>query len=68
MTRILSSKIYVPEVGEQCIPREELLTKLQNDKHAKGYVSLICAPAGYGKTTLVMSYLASVKIKNMVFY
>ncbi len=68
MTRILSSKIYIPEAGELCIAREELLKKLQNDKHTKSHVSLICAPAGYGKTTLVMEYLASIINKKAWFF
>lgn len=68
MTGILSSKINIPEVGKLCIVREELIAKLQSDRHAKRHVSLICAPAGYGKTTLVMAYLASIKDKKAWFF
>jgi len=68
MSKILLTKIYIPEASELCIEREELLTKLQNAGHAKSHVSLICAPAGYGKTTLAMGYLSSIRSKKAWFF
>ncbi len=52
---IITTKLTPPRVNDAVIPRKELLTNLSVD--AAHSVVLICAPAGYGKTTLARLYV-----------
>src|SRR5512136_188687 len=54
-TTLLSTKLFVPPVRERLVARPRLTTILSNAL-GKGF-TLISAPAGYGKTTLVSSSL-----------
>lgn len=68
MTRILSTKIYLPEISEDSIQREELLNRMNRDFQCKSHVTMICAPAGYGKTTLMSSFLKGIPGKKAWFF
>ena len=52
---LLSSKLFRPRMPSQTITRRKLLSKL--DQGTDGRLVLVVAPAGYGKTTLVNSWL-----------
>lgn len=52
---LLKTKFFAPPTRENAIARERLLSKL--GKPAPGQLSLIYAPAGYGKTTLTKQWL-----------
>lgn len=52
---MLKTKLCLPTVNKNIISREKLLTKLQHTK--KGKLTLVTAPAGYGKTTAVLDWL-----------
>ena len=54
-TSLLSTKLYIPPTRERLVPRPRLAAIL-SDALAKGF-TLVSAPAGYGKTTLVSSWL-----------
>jgi len=55
---ILVTKHYIPHLRSSIIPRPRLITRL-NDGLARGcQLTLISAPAGFGKTTLVSEWLA----------
>ncbi len=54
-TTLLSTKLYVPSTRDTLIARPRLLAVLSSAL-GKGF-TLISAPAGYGKTTLVSSWL-----------
>jgi LuxR family maltose regulon positive regulatory protein len=54
-TTLLSTKLFVPPVRERLVARPRLTSILSNAV-GKGF-TLISAPAGYGKTTLVSSWL-----------
>ncbi len=56
---ILSTKLFIPKIRENHIVRKPLVDKLVNGISSGNKLSLICAPAGYGKTTLVLELLAS---------
>lgn len=53
---LLQTKLYPPKTGQQCIERSRLLDQLNRGFERK--LTLITAPAGYGKTTLVSQWLA----------
>jgi ATP-dependent transcriptional regulator len=55
-TPILSTKFYIPKPRPQAVLRPRLTRRLDNGLHRK--LTLISAPAGYGKTTLVCEWLA----------
>lgn len=56
MVQLLSTKLFVPSTRPVLVPRARLLARLNEGLH--GRLTLICAPAGFGKTTLVSEWLA----------
>lgn len=48
---LLQSKLTPPSMSERAVARAHLLDKLTAERKCR--VSIICAPAGYGKTTLL---------------
>lgn len=61
-TTLLSTKLYIPPVRETQVARPRL-TAILSSALAKGF-TLISAPAGYGKTTLVSSWLRETGISS----
>jgi LuxR family transcriptional regulator, maltose regulon positive regulatory protein len=57
-TPILTTKLYVPAPRADSIPRERLLERL--DEGFTRRLTLVSAPAGFGKTTLITSWLRGV--------
>ncbi|MEO8393683.1 MAG: LuxR C-terminal-related transcriptional regulator [Chloroflexota bacterium] len=53
---ILATKLYVPTPRTRGVPRPRLIVRLNEGQHRK--LTLISAPAGFGKTTLVSEWLA----------
>ncbi len=56
-TPILATKLYLPPPRPRVVPRPRLVERLKEGLHGK--LTLISAPAGFGKTTLVSEWLAS---------
>ena len=52
---LIQTKLNRPAIGANSVVRPRLISRL--DDALKGRVTLICAPAGYGKTTLVLQWL-----------
>ena len=57
---ILSTKLFIPQITQKHIKREDLLRKLVRSYNLNSQLTLICAPAGYGKTTTVLELLSAV--------
>jgi len=55
-TPILATKLYVPPPQPRVVHRPRLIERLNEGLHRK--LTLISAPAGFGKTTLVSEWLA----------
>jgi LuxR family maltose regulon positive regulatory protein len=55
ITHLLASKFYFPPHRPELIPRPELLENL--DAGLRGKLTLVSAPAGFGKTTAVSEWL-----------
>ncbi|WP_079913755.1 LuxR C-terminal-related transcriptional regulator [Paenibacillus sp. 32352] len=51
---LLKPKIAVPALKDHLIPRDRLLDSVTEG--VKGRITLICAPAGFGKTTLLAQW------------
>lgn len=57
---LLSTKYQIPPVGTRPIQRHSLLQKLNDGFQLGRRLMLICAPAGYGKTTLVCEWVSQI--------
>src|ERR671916_2225335 len=55
-TQILATKLYIPAPQPRVVPRPRLIERLNEGLHRK--LTLISAPAGFGKTTLLGEWLA----------
>lgn len=60
-TLLLSTKLYIPPVRPQLVPRPRLIERLGEVLHHTTGVTLVSAPAGFGKTTLVAEWLRQLK-------
>lgn len=56
---ILITKLFVPTTRPELVPRPRLIEQLDGGLHRK--LTLISAPAGYGKTTVVTEWLDSLR-------
>ena len=56
-TPILATKLYIPRLRPNVVSRSRLIERLNEGLHRK--LTLIAAPAGFGKTTLVSEWVAS---------
>ncbi len=54
--QILATKLHVPAPRPKAVPRPRLIERLNEGLHHK--LTLISAPAGFGKTTLVSEWIA----------
>lgn len=61
---ILTTKLFVPEIRSNFVIRKSLVDKLIYGINAKSKLTLISAPAGYGKTTLILELLNSINLAN----
>lgn len=59
MEQFLSTKLNIPPLRSHLVPRSRLTDKLKACLRRK--LTLVCAPAGYGKTTLVTEWLGKVE-------
>src|SRR5438067_9124586 len=55
-TPILATKLYIPSPRPNVVPRLRLIERLNEGLHRK--LTLISAPAGFGKTTLTSAWVA----------
>lgn len=53
-SRILETKIFIPQVSGEHLPRRRLISKINRGIQRK--LVLVAAPAGYGKTTLLAAW------------
>ncbi len=54
---LLTTKLYPPRVQDNLVDRPHLIKRLNETLSLCPWFTLICAPAGYGKTTLVADWL-----------
>ncbi|MBI1299438.1 LuxR family transcriptional regulator [bacterium] len=58
-TSILATKLYIPLPRPDLVTRPRLLTRMDESLHRK--VTLVSAPAGFGKTTLVSAWIDNLR-------
>lgn len=58
---LLETKFHIPAPRVEDVSRLRLLRVLENGLRAKHKLTLVSAPAGYGKTTLISAWLHSEK-------
>src|SRR6266699_3753122 len=58
-TSILATKLYIPRLRPNVVLRPRLLERLNEDLHRK--LTLLAAPAGFGKTTLVSEWVEGIE-------
>ena len=54
-TPLLQTKLYIPPLRPERVPRPCLIERLNASLHRK--LTLVSAPAGFGKTTLVSEWV-----------
>ena len=59
---ILATKLYIPPPTPTLVPRTRLVKRLEVGTRRK--LTLVSAPAGFGKTTLVSSWVAAVQANS----
>ena len=64
---ILLTKLFTPQLSNTFITRPRLLAKLSNS-FDKRRLTLVAAPAGFGKTTLVAGWLKSLESITASWY
>jgi LuxR family maltose regulon positive regulatory protein len=57
-TPILATKLYIPPPRPKIVPRPRLIERLNEGLSSGRKLTLISAPAGFGKTTLVSEWVA----------
>ena len=62
MPTLLESKLYMPEPAGDHIARSRLYAQL--DQAARRRLTILCAPAGFGKTTLAATWLRRLLATN----
>ncbi len=60
---ILPTKLYIPPPRPELVPRPRLIKRLNEGIQAGRQFTLISAPAGYGKTTLLSHWIHDLQIK-----
>ncbi|MCB0123622.1 MAG: hypothetical protein KDE58_15325, partial [Caldilineaceae bacterium] len=58
--QILHTKLYIPSLRPQLVPRPRLLAQLNHGLQYK--LTLISAPAGFGKTTVICDWLRTTEL------
>jgi len=62
---LLATKLFVPPPGKILVERLRLMKRLYECLHPACRLALISAPAGFGKTTLVSAWAASLKTSEL---
>ena len=60
-TLVVSTKLFVPPQRPHSVTRARLLVRLTNGRAAGGGLTLVSAPAGFGKTTLLSEWVAEIR-------
>jgi LuxR family maltose regulon positive regulatory protein len=58
---LLRTKLYIPPVRPELVPRPRLIERLNVGACSSRKLTLISAPAGFGKTTLVSAWLSGLE-------
>ena len=65
-TPLLSTKLYVSPVRPESVPRPRLIERLDEGLRLGHRLTLISAPAGFGKTTLTGTVADQPKLRGIL--
>ncbi len=60
MVELLSTKLFIPPLRPNLVPRPRLIQLIRDGLQSKRRLTLVSAPAGFGKTTLVVACLKEI--------
>jgi LuxR family maltose regulon positive regulatory protein len=63
---LLTSKLHIPALCSNLVPRPDLLARLNNGLQLGHKLTLVSAPAGFGKTNLLSEWASSVEARKIV--
>src|SRR5215469_1118279 len=63
LDQLLATKLHIPALNHSLVPRPRLLERLNQGRARK--LTLVSAPAGFGKTTLVCEWLQSEACRDL---
>jgi LuxR family maltose regulon positive regulatory protein len=58
-TPLLTTKLYIPPIPNQMVDRMDLVTRLEEGLQAGRRITLMTAPPGYGKTSLITHWISN---------
>jgi LuxR family maltose regulon positive regulatory protein len=61
-TALLNSKLFVPPLRPSLVPRPRLIQTLNEGLQMRKRLTLVSAPAGFGKTTLMVDWLKQIDV------
>lgn len=64
MEELLTTKFFIPQIQPHHIPRPELIKVLNKGLHGK--LTLVSAPAGFGKTMLISEWIDNIKSQDYI--
>ena len=64
--RVLNTKLYPPPVSQALVGRSELVKRLAQG--LKTPITIVAAPPGFGKTTLLAAWIAATKNTKVTWY
>jgi LuxR family maltose regulon positive regulatory protein len=59
VTPLLTTKLYIPPVRRDLVSRPRLIERLNAGLHRRHRLTLVSAPAGFGKTTLLSEWVTT---------
>lgn len=65
-TPLLQTKLYIPPPRPNLVPRPNLIQRLDEGLRLGHRLTLLSAPAGFGKTTLISDWLGQIKSRTPV--
>ena len=61
---VLATKLFIPRLRPRAVPRPRLVVRLREGLHSGRKLTLISAPAGFGKTTLLSEWIADAQRRD----
>jgi LuxR family maltose regulon positive regulatory protein len=61
---VLATKLFIPPLRRQAVSRPRLIARLLEGQRAGAKLTLVCAPAGFGKTTLLSEWIADTQRRD----
>jgi LuxR family maltose regulon positive regulatory protein len=60
--QVLSTKLYIPPIHSSLVRRPRLVQHLENGYQTGKRVTLVSAPAGFGKTTIIRQWITATEL------